>query len=230
MSTVKEPELRVLPPLVAGQRLDQSTFHERYAAMPPGTRAELVGGMVYMASPVSFDHFRPDDALGYWLSHYRRSTSAVECGPNPTVKLGEYGEPQPDRALLIPDESGGQTRLVGGYIVGAPELVAEISLTTRSFDLGPKKADYERAGVLEYLFVGLAHEEIRWFIRLDGRFTDLPPDADGVFRSGVFPGLWLDPAALFARDLQSLAVTLDRGLATPEHAAFVARLAQAGAR
>ena len=42
----------VLPPLVAGQHLDQPTFHERYEAMPPETWAELVGGVVYMPSPV----------------------------------------------------------------------------------------------------------------------------------------------------------------------------------
>lgn len=37
-------ERRTLPPLVAGQRLDRATFHERYEAMPPDTWAELMGG------------------------------------------------------------------------------------------------------------------------------------------------------------------------------------------
>lgn len=226
MSTVERPERRALPPLVAGERLDQPTFHERYAAMPPGTRAELVGGIVYMPSPLNFSrHSSPDDALGYWMAHYKRFTPGVRGGPNATVKLGDYGEPQPDRLLLIPEGRGGRSRLVGGYIVGAPELVAEVALTTRSFDLGPKKADYERAGVLEYLVFGVGHDEIRWFVRRDGRFDDLLPDEAGIFRSEVFPGLWLDPAALFAEDLDGLIATLERGLATPEHAAFVARLA-----
>ena len=48
---------------------------------------------------------------------------------------------------------------------------------------------------------------------------------DGVFRSEVFPGLWLDPEALIADDMDRLIATLDRGLATPEHAAFAAQLA-----
>ena len=52
MSTVDRPKARTLPPLVAGQQLDQPTFHERYEAMPPETRAELVGGVVYMPSPL----------------------------------------------------------------------------------------------------------------------------------------------------------------------------------
>ena len=38
--------------LVEGQRLDQPTFHALYEAMPPGTRAELIDGVVYMPSPV----------------------------------------------------------------------------------------------------------------------------------------------------------------------------------
>ena len=42
----------------AGQILDQPTFHERYEAMPPSTRAELVGGVVQMPSPLRSDHGR----------------------------------------------------------------------------------------------------------------------------------------------------------------------------
>ena len=38
--------------LVEGQRLDQPTFHALYEAMPPGTRAELIDGVVYMPSPL----------------------------------------------------------------------------------------------------------------------------------------------------------------------------------
>lgn len=59
---------------------------------------------------------------------------------------------------------------------------------------------------------------------------DLPPGPDGIFRSEVFPGLWLDPKALFDDDLDRLIAVVDQGIATPEHAAFVARLAEAGRR
>jgi hypothetical protein len=104
----------VLPPLVAGQHLDQPTFHERYEAMPPETRAELVGGVVYMPSPMRLDH---------------------------------------------------------------------------------------------------------------GNM----PGRDGIYRSEVFPGLWLEAEALFAEDLDRLMRVLDEGLATPEHAAFAAKLIAAGA-
>jgi Uma2 family endonuclease len=224
MSTLDRHEPRTLPPLVEGQRLDRATFHERYEAMPPGTRAELVGGVVYMPSPLGIEHGERDQDLAYWLGHYRRFTEGVRGASNATTQFDDYGEPQPDLHLRIPEERGGQTRIVNGYVVGAPELIVEVSKTTRKYDLGVKKADYERAGVQEYLFVGLDPEEIRWFIRSDGRFGERSAGPDGVFRSTVFPGLWFDPRAFFAEDLEGLIATLERGLATPEHAEFVERL------
>ena len=224
MSTLDRPEPKTLPPLVAGQRLDRATFHERYEAMPPGTRAELVGGVVYMPSPLGIEHGERDHDLAYWLGCYKARTRGVRAALNTTTQFDEYGEPQPDLQLRIPEELGGQTRIVGGYVVGPPELIVEVSRTTRGYDLGSKKADYERAGVSEYLFVGLDPEEIRWFIGRDGRVEELTPDPEGVYRSCVFPGLWLDSRAFFADDMDALIATLERGLATPEHAALVERL------
>jgi hypothetical protein len=59
----------------------------------------------------------------------------------------------------------------------------------------------------------------------NGQFEELAPGGDGILRSEVFPGLWLDPAALLQRDSTRIREVLQQGLATPEHAAFVARLA-----
>ena len=231
MSTIEtRPKHVAVPPLVDGERLDRATFHERYEAMPPETRAELIGGIVHMASPVSHGHVRSDKRVGYWLAHYDRYTPGLGGGPNGTVMLDEAGEPQPDQMLFISEGLGGLTRLVDGYVAGAPELIVEVGKSTRKKDLGIKKADYERAGVPEYLFVGLDPGEIRWFIPRDGRYVDLLPGPDGLIRSEIFPGLWLDPAALIADDVEPLMAALELGLASPEHAAFVARLAQAKAK
>lgn len=229
MSTIDRPGPQVLPPLVAGQRLDQPTFHDRYAAMPEGVRAELVGGVVYMPSPLSYEHSDMDHLVSFWLVSYRRATPRLASGANATTKLGASGEVQPDSQLRIPQDQGGRSRIEGGYIVGAPELVVEVGKSSRLYDLGAKKAEYERAGVLEYLFVGIDPDEVRWFVRRDGQFAEVPPGADGILRSEVFPGLWLDPRALFAGDLDALIAALERGLATPEHAAFVAELARRAA-
>ena len=80
------------------------------------------------------------------------------------------------------------------------------------------------AGVLEYLVIDIDPDEVRWFIRRADRFEELSPGEDGIIRSETFPGLWLDPIALVAGDLDRLIDVLNQGLATPEHEAFVARL------
>lgn len=227
MSTVDRPERKVLPPLVAGQRLDQETFHERYEAMPPGTRAELVGGVVYMPSPLRYEHGELDDTVGGWLFRYRCSTRPLSGSANVTTRLGRSGEVQPDRQMRIPEALGGQSRVVDGKVVGAAELIVEVSKSSLAYDLGPKKLDFERAGVLEYVVIAIDPDHVYWFVKRAGRFVDLPPGPDGIFRSDVFPGLWLNPSALFADDLPGLVETLDHGLATPEHQAFAARLAEA---
>ena len=75
--------------------------------------------------------------------------------------------------------------------------------------------------------VALEPDEVFWFVRRDDRFTRLQPDGEGLFRSEIFPGLWLDAEALFRRDFDRLDAALGRGLASAEHAEFVERLARA---
>ncbi len=216
---------KTLPPLESGQHLDQPTFHERYEAMPPETRAELVGGIVYIPSPMRRDHGKCDHPVTAWLARYEQFTPGVEGAGSATVKLDLKGEPQPDHILFILPECGGQMGVdADGYFTGAPELVVAISRATRYYDLKHKKADYERAGVLEYLVVELDPNRIHWFIRRGDRFENLEPGPDEIHRSEVFPGLWLDAKALFARDWELLYRAVKRGVRTRKHAEFVAKL------
>ncbi|HKM52792.1 MAG TPA: Uma2 family endonuclease [Isosphaeraceae bacterium] len=225
MSTIDEPRT-TLPPLSAGQRLDQPTFHDRYEAMPPETRAELVGGIVYMPSPMRSDHGFESRRVSGWLLHYELHTPGVWGADGLTVKLPPWFEPQPDCLLRIPAELGGQSWIdADGYLTGAPELVIEVARSSKAFDLGAKKVDYERAGVREYVVVAIKPDQVHWFIRRDDRFEPLLPGPDGVFRSEVFPGLWLDPQAFYAGNLKRLIEGLELGLASAEHTTFRARLA-----
>jgi Uma2 family endonuclease len=213
--------------LVAGQRLDQPTFHALYEAMPSGTRAELIGGVVYMPSPVGRAHGRAQVPVIVWLDYYAEHTPGVEVLDNATIILGWKSQPQPDVMLRVLPKCGGRTRDQKGFVRGAPELVVEVAKATRYVDLGPKLADYEQAGVLEYIVRALRPDEILWFEQQHGALARRPMGADGLYRSEVFPGLWLDPQALVKGDRRRLRDVLDLGCATPEHAAFVARLAAA---
>jgi Uma2 family endonuclease len=225
LSALDRPERLTVPPLVAGQRLDRATFHDRYEAMPPNVRAELVAGIVYMPSPLGYEHGNLDSDVAGWLFHYRRKTPGLGGAANATTYLSTIDEVQPDQQLRILEDLGGSTRGEHGFVAGPPELIVEIGMSSRSYDLGEKKDSYERTGVREYLFLGSVPEEVFWFARREGRFHELSAGIDGLYRSEAFPGLWLDPSALFVGELDALIAGLERGLATPEHAEFVARLA-----
>jgi len=67
---------------------------------------------------------------------------------------------------------------------------------------------------------------VDWFVLRHGQYDRLPPGPTGVYKSEAFPGLWLDPAALTRSDISTVLQILQQGLASPEHAAFVARLQQ----
>jgi Uma2 family endonuclease len=228
MSTKERPaRTATLAPLVEGQRLDQPTFHERYEQMPPETRAELINGVVYMPSPVGPEHARATVPALVWLSYYLEHTPGVDVLDNASTVLDVRGEPQPDAQLRILPEYGGRTQTDRRFVRGVPELIAEVSHTSRYTDLGPKFDEYERVGVLEYVVRALDPDEVLWFVLREGRFVALPPDSQGILRSESFPGLWLDPRALIEGNTRRLREILDCGLATPEHSAFVAKLAAA---
>jgi Uma2 family endonuclease len=213
---------RSLPPLQNGDRLTRAEFERRYAAMPNVTKAELIEGVVYMPSPVSEQHGSPHFDLITWLGVYRWGTPGVRGGDNTTLRLDLDNEPQPDAFLRLLPEFGGQSSLSPeGYVEGAPELVAEISATSASYDLHAKLNVYRRNNVREYIVWRVWDNAIDWLALREERYVQLAADADGRFRSEVFPGLWLDSAALLQGDLTKVNQVLQQGLASPEHAAFV---------
>jgi len=223
MTTSAAPKL-----LVEGQRLDQPTFHALYEAMPPATRAELIDGVVHMPSPVGDAHGRAHVPVIMWLGYYAENTPGVEVLDNATTILGWKSEPQPDALLRLLPERGGRSHIAQGYVSGAPELVVVVAKATRYVDLGPKLHDYERAGVLEYVVRAIEPDEIYWFSQEQGALVRRATGSDGLHRSTVFPGLWLDPVALLRGDTRRIRAVVDLGCATPEHATFVARLDGAG--
>ena len=95
-----------------GECLTASEFLRRYEAMPEVKKAELIGGIVYMPSPVRFDaHAVPDALLQTWLGTYSAKTPGTQVGGNGTVRLDIKNVPQPDVILRITEECGGRSRL-----------------------------------------------------------------------------------------------------------------------
>lgn len=219
------------PPLENGDHLDQKTFHARYEAMPEDYRAELIGGVVYMPSPQKFPHSKAQQLVVRWLDEYAEATPGTEALANNTQILGPDSEPEPDACLFVAPGYGGRVYLDRDeYLNGPPELIVEVSSSTESIDLNRKKHDYQKAGVREYVVLALRMQQVFWFVRQRGKYREVPLPADGLFRSRVFPGLWLDAEALLRSQRPRVLAALRRGLSSPEHAAFVARLAKQASR
>ncbi|MGA1132065.1 MAG: Uma2 family endonuclease [Prochlorotrichaceae cyanobacterium] len=212
-----------IPPLENGDRLTRPEFERRYQATPEHCKAELIEGVVYMASPVRAFHGTPHAALMGWLTVYWAATPGVSAADNTTTLLDQNNELQPDALLRI--EVGGRSSLSEeGYIEGAPELVAEVATSSAAIDLGTKKEVYRRNGVQDYLVWQTFGNRLDWFQLEAEQFVAVEPDAEGIIRSRVFPGLWLAVPALLAGNMLEVLTVLQRGIADPSHQAFVERL------
>ncbi len=233
MSTLARPKAppERIPPLQNGDRLTAEEFERRYDAMPDLKKAELINGVVYMPPPVTMDeHGAPHFDMIGWLGLYRMMTPGVRGGDNPTLRLPLQNRPQPDICLIIDPSHGGQVQIVNRYIVGGPELVAEVAATSVNYDLSDKLEVYRRNNVREYVVWRVFDREIDWFVLRNGQYERLALSPEGFFKSEVLPGLWLDPAALIRRDMARVAQVAQQGIASPEHAAFVVRLQQAASQ
>ena len=211
-----------------GDRMKAAEFEARYSAMPHVKRADLLNGVVYMPSPTRYEsHGTPHPMMAAWIDNYCMFTPGLGGGDNATICLDDENQPQADVSLRIPEAAGGQSTLSDDdYLMGAPELIVEVAASSRSYDLGAKRDVYARFGVREYVVWQVEENGIDWFVLRDGQYVSVDPGPDNLFRSEVFPGLWLDWQALLNGDRAGVFAALQTGCATPEHQAFVERLAR----
>ena len=214
------------PELITGQRVTVDEFLRRWEDLPHLNDAELIDGVVYVPSPLSRDHGDRDKRIIWWLTQYADATPGCACGNNVTWLMLDSA-PQPDAFLRILPGYGGQSRDEGKYCAGGPELVVEICLTSTEVDFGPKLDLYQRAGVREYVTIEIFGKRIVWRVLEEGVYGPQKAPADGILRSRVFPGLWLDVAAFWDDNGPKMLPTLNAGLSTEDHQRFVDALARA---
>jgi len=212
--------------LTSGDHLTRREFERRYQAMPQHFRAELIEGVVYVASPVRYaSHGAPHLHIATWLGVYCAATPGVSVADNATVRLDPFNEVQPDAFLRLEPEIGGRSPITpDDYIEGAPELVVEVAASSAAYDLYEKKRIYQRNGVQEYLVWQVYEQRLDWFHLHEDEYKPLSPDADSILRSRIFPGLHLHTSALLAGDLAGAVATVQASLQLPEHTTFVASL------
>jgi Uma2 family endonuclease len=216
------------PPLESGDRLSRREFEWRYAANSHLKKAELVEGVVYVASPLRFNpHAEPHSRLVTWLGTYAAMTPHVLSGIEPTLRLDFDNEPQPDALLRLDESVGGQSCISeDGYLEGVPELVAEIAASSAAIDTGDKKNAYRRNGIPEYIIWNVYDNQLEWLHLVEGTYIPLPLEADGTLRSRIFPGLWLAVNDLLAQNMTQVLASLQAGLQSPEYKAWVQSLGE----
>ncbi len=219
------------PDLYAGQRLDRQAFYERIERLQQrgeNTRGiERLEGVIYMPAAIRMEqHGEPQLAIVTWLGLFAAATPGVQGAGNATSRIDFDNDPEGDAVLRIRPEFGGQSSTdQRGYIVGAPELMVEITGSSAEKDLQLKFEIYRRNGVQEYLVWETTAEEFYWFQLQEGQYYRVLPDRSGQIRSRIFPGLWLDVAALLEGQLARVLQVVQERIASPAHQEFVSQLA-----
>jgi Uma2 family endonuclease len=226
IETVQPITVNGKPPLESGDHLTRAEFERRYELHPEIKKAELIEGVVYVASPIrTKQHADPHFRVITWLGIYQATTPWVEGSDNATVRLDLENEPQPDALLRIDPTLGGQASISSDdYLEGPPELVVEVAASSVSQDMNRKKRVYARNGVPEYIVFQVYERQVAWFVLREDGYEQIAPGEDGILRSETFPGLWLDPAAFWAGDMMKVIAVAQQGVAAPEHRAYVERL------
>lgn len=210
---------------LTGERMSRQRFIDLWDRLPGVRFAELIDGEVFLASPFTIPHGDYDVLFSSLAGAYCARTPGCRGASSPTWYLLDSA-PQPDLCVRILPEYGGQSSVEGRFGSGPPELIAEITFSSHTIDFGRKLQLYERGGVTEYVTLDVLNRSIRWRTLEDGKYRPLR-SVRGVFHSRVFPGLWLNAKAFWNNDGGKAFDTLEAGLATAEHAEFVARLAAA---
>ena len=110
------------------------------------------------------------------------------------------------------------------YVEGAPELIAEVAASSVSIDTHDKFKVYRRNQVQEYIVWRFEDGELDWFRLTEGNYILLESNSQGIIKSQVFPGLWLDKQAMLTENLAKVIEILQQGLTTVEHQNFFKQL------
>jgi len=188
-------------------RLTRAEFHRRYCQRPDIKKAELVEGVVYVASPVRVIHGEPHGRVVMWIGTYQLKHPDTRMLPETTAILDDDNQVQPD-AFLWREEPGGPQVNEEGYLEGAPQLIVEVAASSASYDLHDKMRAYRRNRVQEYIVWRVLDEAIDWFRLVEGEYVLIEPDEHGIIESAVYPGLRLHVGKMLAGDLAGVLAEL----------------------
>ncbi len=199
------------PPLQSGDILSRAEFERRYKTMPD-IKAELIEGVVYMASPVFLPHATYHAIAMGWLATYVFSTNGLMIADNVSLRLDNINEVQPDICVWRPEREPSGIPNEEEYLEIIPDLVIEVSASSASHDLRSKRTVYQRYGVQEYVVLAVHEQETHWWSLDEGLYKPVFPNERGIFRSRIFPGLWLSATDFWQGNGQALLAVLQEGM------------------
>ena len=172
------------------------TFEDFLVMVKDKEKADLLDGVIYMASPEGLDANR----LFVWLiglmDDYVEELKLGEIfGSRVAFRLEESSGPEPDIGFVDQNRLKLKRR---GFFDGHPDVAMEIvSPESVERDYHKKKLTYERHKVGEYWIIDELKEQVHLF-RLDGKgkYREVRPK-NGILRSEVIAGFWLKPGWLW---------------------------------
>lgn len=185
----------------ANTKEDLVTVSEFYRQVPDGQKADLLDGVIYMASP---DSRRSDDLtgfIGFLMRGYNcaKKIGGVVTGSRFSFRLTRYRAPEPDVGYVGPERLH---LLTEREMKGGPDAAIEVvARDSRRRDYGEKKRIYEQAGVTEYWIIDPLKGGVEFHRLNNGRYELVALEDGHSFRSAVIPGFWLDVHWLLARPL-----------------------------
>ena len=206
----------VVPPSPLSPDSDLVTVEEFYCLVPDGQKADLIDGVIYMASPDT----RRSDRLGGFIKFLMQGYAAVQglgevYGSRFAFELSEFRAPEPDAAFVRRERLHlvSERRMVGG-----PDIAVEIvSRESRQRDYGEKQQLYADAGVSEYWIIDSLQRRVEFHRLRAGRYEPVPLEQNRIFRSAVLENFWLDVEWLLVEPLPNEYQKFQEILAQQEH-------------
>jgi len=187
--------------VLAGKPPWKISFEEFLEWGGENQHVEWVNGEIIEMAPVGDAH----QALGLWLitllklfvdSHdlgaIRYETFQMKTGPDLPSRAPDI--------LFVAKRN--LSRLKTNHLAGPADLVVEIiSPGSGAIDRGDKYYEYERGGVHEYWLLDPRRKQAEFYQLGRDRVYHLMPVNDGVFRSQVLKGVWLELQWLWTKPL-----------------------------
>lgn len=194
----------VRPPVV--------TFEDFCEHIQDWQKADLIDGVVYMASP---ENWQANTLFVWLLSLLDAFNESRELGQivatRVAFRLDITNAPEPDIAFVTkkrwpPNKPG--------YFDGPPDLAIEIVCPESVHrDYQQKRRQYQKFGVREYWIVDDIDQRLTCFcLGKDGKFREVRP-RQGKLHSRVLKGFWLKPEWLWQRPFPKKAKILKEILA-----------------